>query len=67
MANEQTQKFNVVEITGGPKAGRVCVVRCRRPGFRLQLRNASYLLCCVSHEFADGFACGIITERRRAR
>jgi hypothetical protein len=56
--------FNVIEITNGPKTGRIRVVPCRRVGFRNPLRSARYRLCNVSFDFADGFACGMLVERR---
>ena len=57
--------YNVVEILAPhPKAGGVRVVRNRKPGFKLPLRNARYRLCNVFFSFADGFACGIVSERR---
>ena len=59
--------FNVVEVTApGPFNGRVVVVPSRKPG-RLKLRNACYRLCNVPFDFADGSACGIVTERRAQR
>lgn len=59
-------RFNVVEVTAGPKAGKVVVLPVRREGFRLHLRNARYRLCNVNFTFADGFACGVIQERRNS-
>lgn len=60
------QRYNVIEVTAPhPRAGRVAVVPCKKTGFKLQLRNARYRVCNVEFDFADGFACGIITERRK--
>jgi hypothetical protein len=58
--------YNVVEVLEGPHAGRVAVVPCRKPGFRLQLRKAQYRVCNVEFLFADGFACGLITAKRNS-
>jgi hypothetical protein len=56
--------FNVIEVTGGPKAGRIAIVPARKAGFKNPLRNARYRLCNVGFTFADGFACGLITAGR---
>ena len=60
------KRFNVVEVLWGPPAtiGRIVVVPVRKPGFKNPLRNARYRVCNVPFEFADGFACGLITASR---
>jgi len=57
------KRYNVVEVTSGPKSGRIAVVPCRKYPHKLALRGAKYRLCNVEFLFADGFACGLITER----
>lgn len=58
------KRFNVVEVLQGPTIGRIAVVPVRRAGFKNKLRNARYRLCNVTFDFADGFACGLITAQR---
>ena len=60
------QTYDVIEVTAPhPRAGRIAVVPVRKQGFKLRLRNARFRVCNVAFDFADGFACGIITERRK--
>jgi len=59
------QTYNVIEVLAPhPKAGKIAVVPCKKTGFKLMLRNAQFRLCNMEFDFADGFACGIIAERR---
>lgn len=57
-------RFNVVEVLGGPTVGRIVVVPARKRGFKNPLRNARYRVTNVSFDFADGFASGLITANR---
>jgi len=59
--------WNVIEVLEGTHAGRVAVVPCRKPGFKLALRKAHYRLCNTSFEFADGFASGLVSQKRATR
>jgi hypothetical protein len=57
-------RYNVVQVLSGKFAGqlRAVPVRAERPAgwgqYRLRLRNARYLCCCVSEDKAHGFLAG---------
>jgi hypothetical protein len=62
------KRYNVIEIMAPhPKAGKIVVtpVRRRTSSRRpLPLRNARWRLSNSTFEFADGFACGLMSEKR---
>ena len=57
-------RFNVIEITAGRKVGKIVVIPCRKPGGKLQLRQARYRWCNTHFDFAYGYALGLTAGHR---